>query len=622
MSFAKTQAYGGHIVAVAQVAAGTLKGPDGSPVIACSVYAAPPADGRALYGVSESIAEGAFTRYIDASYAAGVRITADGRTVYAILPVTAAGVPTALGGFTPVLQTLSLSDNRVNENAPNGTVIGAILPATAGSTITIQAGSDARLAVSLISGVWYLVTTGAAIDYEAATQLTLTGLIETLAGATGSPKTSAPGNILVQNQNDTNPTAITFTPATGAVAGTRVYSNVVTVAGMGAGDTVPLGIAGDPSTLIHKNGSAGGVAPGTTFANGDTVQISVIASSTPSASVSGTAGLNTTVGTFTVTTAASAAATFTTYTPTLTRTSANGNKLAFKLTGLDLALIAAGDFVHFELAASLTPAKTGGLYTTLSQPAFEHFLTEEDIVRINENDGTLDIDLGLDGYDPQLGAQSAHCWIRRDDGTTTLISNDISDTVTQSVARFASAQTSITNVYMAYSADRLTVQGPPSVGAYNFARTRFATTKTSGYFDVTGTAATDSSPGLIMGIENGTTDFTDIRGSPPGDLDSAGYRYGMGIGWNGRELSGRATADHTTAFPATLTGPFKARFEWDRSGANGTHFIKGYDVNIATGVATLRVSLTGLTIPAGPWYAFVGSAHDIIIAADLTHYDT
>lgn len=83
----------------------------------------------------------------------------------------------------PVLQVLTLSANSIAENSVAGTLVGAINNRTPGSTLSLSVDAGRRFAISggnLVAG-----TTGT--DYEAATSHNIT-VVETFAGATGSPK--------------------------------------------------------------------------------------------------------------------------------------------------------------------------------------------------------------------------------------------------------------------------------------------------------------------------------------------------------------------------------------------------------------------------------------------------
>lgn len=220
----------------------------------------------------------------------------------------------------PTLLPLSLSSNTIAENVPNGTIIGNVVGTSPGSTITMQAGSDARLTVNLSGGVWRLLTTGATIDYEAATSLSF-GLVETLAGATGNPKTTAGLSVTITNLNDTNPSAFTFTDQTNVVLSSLRTSNTITIAGLGASDSAATSISGDASSQFQKNGGAWTATP-VSVVNGDTLAVRHNAAATNSAQVNTTLTVGTTSDTFSSTTVAASGSLTA---PVLTKTSATGH---------------------------------------------------------------------------------------------------------------------------------------------------------------------------------------------------------------------------------------------------------------------------------------------------------
>jgi hypothetical protein len=85
-----------------------------------------------------------------------------------------------------VLQPLTLSANTITENSISGTVVGAVQGLTAGSDLILSndaGGRFAYVAGNIVAGV-------TPTDYETATSHTIT-LIESLTGATGSPKSNS-----------------------------------------------------------------------------------------------------------------------------------------------------------------------------------------------------------------------------------------------------------------------------------------------------------------------------------------------------------------------------------------------------------------------------------------------
>jgi hypothetical protein len=82
-----------------------------------------------------------------------------------------------------VLSAINLAANTVVEGSVAGTVVGAILNKTAGSTLSLTDTAGGRFAISGSN----LVTGSTAADYETATSHSVT-FRETLAGAVGSPR--------------------------------------------------------------------------------------------------------------------------------------------------------------------------------------------------------------------------------------------------------------------------------------------------------------------------------------------------------------------------------------------------------------------------------------------------
>lgn len=95
MSHIKAQAAPGlHIERMLVATANAKVGPDGSPVIAASIYTTAPADKRPLRAFSLALNEGQPLRYIDPTFAQGVLATPDGRPVFAYLKTDSAGANT------------------------------------------------------------------------------------------------------------------------------------------------------------------------------------------------------------------------------------------------------------------------------------------------------------------------------------------------------------------------------------------------------------------------------------------------------------------------------------------------------------------------------------------------
>jgi hypothetical protein len=195
---------------------------------------------------------------------------------------------------------LSLSNNNINENSAAGTVVGSIQNLTAGSALSLSVNAGGRFSISGTA----LVAGATSTDYEAATSHSVT-IVETLAGATGTPK-STTLTIGVVNLNDTNPSAFTFTDVSSAALSTLETSNAITVAGLGASDSATASISGAASSQMSVNGGSWGAGPATVV-NGDTIAVRHTSSGANSASVNTTLTVGTTSDTYTSTTVAGGA---------------------------------------------------------------------------------------------------------------------------------------------------------------------------------------------------------------------------------------------------------------------------------------------------------------------------
>lgn len=183
----------------------------------------------------------------------------------------------------------SVAENTVN---PTGTL-------TANETVTwsIVGGADAALfTVNATTGVW---TLNATPDYETKTSYVVTFRATDLANLTADQTMT-----LAITDQDEIPNAFTFTDITGGTLSTAYTSNTVTIAGLGAGVTVPVTVTGG---TYSKNGGAYTSAAGTAV-NGDTFSLQL----TSSASYFTAANATLTVGagsdTYTVTTQSDPAA--------------------------------------------------------------------------------------------------------------------------------------------------------------------------------------------------------------------------------------------------------------------------------------------------------------------------
>jgi hypothetical protein len=88
-------------------------------------------------------------------------------------------------GAIPPLVVLALSASTIPEGSINGTVVGAILNKTSGSSLSLSADGGGRFAISGTS----IVCTSTPTDFETATSHNIT-IVETLTGSFGSPKST------------------------------------------------------------------------------------------------------------------------------------------------------------------------------------------------------------------------------------------------------------------------------------------------------------------------------------------------------------------------------------------------------------------------------------------------
>lgn len=178
------QTQGRPILSVEEFAPGTLKTPDGRPVVAMSIYAGAPADGRIPYAVSVLLDDGQIRTAVS-FYANGTLATADGRPVLACAVFDALGAPTTIGA--PVLDVLGLSNYSIAEGSGTGTTVGTITGLTAGSTPTLVNDAGGRFQITTDGSNYFLKTAGVATNYEAAASHLVT-IQEDLVGASNTPR--------------------------------------------------------------------------------------------------------------------------------------------------------------------------------------------------------------------------------------------------------------------------------------------------------------------------------------------------------------------------------------------------------------------------------------------------
>lgn len=146
----------------------------------------------------------------------------------------------------------------------------------ASANVTVRLAGNANLSAATKSAYDYTVTQ---IDY---------------AGNVSSPLTRS----LTITAADTTPDAFAFTDVSGATVSTQYTSNTITVAGLGAGVSVPVTITGG---TYSKNGAAYTSADGTAQ-NGDTFAVRLTSSASGATSANASLTIGTVSDTYTVTT--------------------------------------------------------------------------------------------------------------------------------------------------------------------------------------------------------------------------------------------------------------------------------------------------------------------------------
>lgn len=244
MSFIKRQPTGGHVSRVA-LATGLLTAPDGSPVQACSVYAAAPADGRHRFPVSDVLNEGGPIRYIDASFANGLLMTPDGRPIYPIVAVDALGVDSTLGGgggggggLTPYLGQVATRSAQPT----------AVLAQTKLMSRVAMYATEALSSFQLKFGNWYTLASGESTS-TIGSAVTYTASIEYPAGTFTQIKWAGSASVVAAIGSDTGLCdAITTAIPKDAKFFVRVYATT-TAAGIPHSNQAPWNAGGDASVV-------------------------------------------------------------------------------------------------------------------------------------------------------------------------------------------------------------------------------------------------------------------------------------------------------------------------------------------------------------------------------------
>lgn len=200
------------------------------------------------------------------------------------------------GTSAPTLQVLTLGASSLTENSAQNTIIGPIQNMTNGSTPSLADSASNKVAI--LNG--NLVAGSANTDFDTVGSPFTCTVRETLAGAVGSPKDTI-FTITVVNANDTNPSAFTFTDATSVVVSATQTSNAITIAGLGASDSVTASVSGAASSEMSINGGAWTSIPATVV-NGDTIAVRHTSSGSNSTAVNTVLTAGTTSDTYTSTT--------------------------------------------------------------------------------------------------------------------------------------------------------------------------------------------------------------------------------------------------------------------------------------------------------------------------------
>jgi hypothetical protein len=500
----------------------------------------------------------------------------------------------------PSLKALAVTGT-VNENAANGTVIGQILNTTAGSTITMHAGSDARLAVSGPdgSGNWFLVTTGAAIDYDAGTTSLSFGLDEALATATNTPRQTLGLSVAVINQNDTSPSAFTFTDITNAALSTVETSNPITIAGLGASDTASASVSGAASSQLRKNGGAW-TSGSVSVVNGDVIEVRHTSANSGGTATNTTLTVGSTTDTFTSTTISGSVGAF-----TIAQASgyvAGSQILSLAFSALDLSTIQAGGQFIIEYANTLTPTlngdntyAVGGGQTVFS---ISHLFTESEQATVEDGAGNMQLDLTGDHWTSPFGPYALHAYYLRGDGVKSPMSNQLTGTISASVTQWTSTNGVFKSAPVIVTNSGKTIQGQTGIGAWYGIAADHAANGTKPLWEFTfDVAATDSDNRFGLGFCNASANLG--TAPRPGVDDSNGIWLGANIGATNVDwfmttlsVSGTLTGPNAIAVGDTMA------LGLDVSGAGGTHSLKLYRVRGGTTILIGTISgrtFTGFT---------------------------
>jgi hypothetical protein len=138
------------------------------------------------------------------------------------------------------LQVLTLSASSIPENSAAGTLVGAIQNLTAGSSLSLSDSAGSRFALSGTT----IVAGATATNYESATSHNIT-IVETLTGATGSPKSTTLAITVTNVFEQPNLSALSFsstsfnpgTSSSGTIIG-ATSGSTITASGLPTGLTI------------------------------------------------------------------------------------------------------------------------------------------------------------------------------------------------------------------------------------------------------------------------------------------------------------------------------------------------------------------------------------------------
>lgn len=241
----------------------------------------------------------------------------------------------------------SASSFSVNENVAFSST------ATASKSVSwAKGGADADLVtLNTATGAWSV----GAQSFETKTSVAFT---LTAMDNYGNVSQTQSVVLTIVNQNDTSPAAFSFASVTGVTAGSTQTSPSITIAGLGASDSVSASVSGAAPSLLSKNGGSFVAGP-VTVVNADTLRVQHTASSSGSTSVATTLAAGTTTATFTSTTAASAA-------PSITPEAAATRHWVFGTDFPSYADLKAGEVMTPK---STAPVLSSGYLTTQGQNA-------------------------------------------------------------------------------------------------------------------------------------------------------------------------------------------------------------------------------------------------------------